>query len=57
MVKNVESNAVKSTVYFGGGYESPEVNLIYVQSEGVLCASVYNEQHEGYSLNGEEVEL
>ena len=51
MVKNVESNAVKSTVYFGGGYESPEVNLIYVQSEGILCNSA---QFQEYEMNSEE---
>jgi len=35
-------------------YESPEVKVLTVVSEGVLCSSVTN-SHEGFTFDDEEI--
>jgi hypothetical protein len=44
MVKNVNMET----------YESPEVKVLTVVSEGVLCSSVTN-SHEGFTFDDEEI--
>ena len=36
-----------------GGYVSPEVAVVFIHSEGVLCSSVQGIEHEDFTLGGE----
>ena len=45
-------SAAASGAAFSGFYNSPEVTVVYFQSQGVLCTSVGSE-HEGFGDGGE----
>lgn len=38
----------------GGGYQTPKVKVVLFQPEGVLCASIFNDEHQGFVLDTEE---
>lgn len=51
MVKNVNSNAAV-TAANRGEYVSPEVKVVLVQPEGVLCSSVQGIDNEDFTDGG-----
>lgn len=51
MIKNVDFNAVTSAAEVRK-YVSPEVKVVLIQPEGVLCSSVEGVSHEGFSEGG-----
>lgn len=52
MIEKDSLKAADRAAHLGGGYVSPEVNVILFQPEGVLCASVGGD-HEGFEPGGE----
>lgn len=40
---------------FGVEYVSPETKVVLLQPEGILCSSVYGDEHESFSLGDEYV--
>lgn len=54
MVKNVLIKAAEGCHLLGGGYQTPKVKVVLFQPEGVLCASIFNEEHQGFELDLEE---
>jgi hypothetical protein len=55
MVRNNESMAASSCRSTCGGYVSPEVVVVLLESASVLCSSVLN-KHEGFDFDeGEDL--
>ena len=34
-----------------GGYKSPEIKTVIFQPEGVVCASVFLDEHQGFGFD------
>ena len=48
MVKNVSAAAFPAAT---GDYVSPESRTMDIQSEGLLCISVVNDEHQGFDFD------
>ena len=54
MKVNGLSNLAMSGHTLGSGYVSPKMKTVFFLPEGVLCASIYLLEHQGFSYDQEE---